>query len=359
MKVGILTFHDADNYGAVLQAYGLKKSLSNYVDCEIINYYNDYFHRTSVPSGILAKIMGKVHKKALERKKKAFKNFRDQYLTCGSPVINDDQLEALNDRIDLFISGSDQVWNLNCSGGKKCYFLPFVKDNNKKCSYAVSFGTDYPQLDDEYKEFIRQFNKIAMRESSGCTYVKDVIGRENVRVLDPTLLLRASEWDNLLKTENIKAPKGRFILIYEVVNGKNMEEFAQKLEKEKGLPVYCITASNRIKKGIKTIRSAGPIDWLSLIKNSEYVITNSFHGLVFSLIFNKQFFVELLPPPAATNARMIEMLSSVGLENRVIDEHSQISNFDQISYENVNRTLSIARENSINYIRNIVGIEKE
>lgn len=356
MKAGILTFHDADNYGAVLQAYSLKKSLSNYTDCEIINYYNDYFHRPYIAHRMPAKLMAKLHQKAVAKKTMAFQKFRDHYLTCGSPTLNDAQLELLNDKMDLFISGSDQVWNLKCSGGKDCYFLPFVKDNAKKASYAASLGTDTPEFDDYYKELIRQFHFISMREGSGCTYVKDVIGRECVHVLDPTFLLKTAEWESLLQGRAFSLPKENYIVIYEVVNGRNTRAFARKLSKEKRMPVYCITASNRMDRGIKAVRDAGPLEWIHLIKNSAYVVTNSFHGLAFSLIFNKQFFIELLPNKAAANARILEMLDAVHLTERVFGKQGIKNVEGNIDYAPVNSIIDEARVASIKYIQDMLAL---
>lgn len=351
MKVGILTFHDADNYGAVLQAFALKQAVSKYAECCIINYNNETFHKVSNKKGIVQRIVTILHGNKQRKKKQRFDAFRHKYLVGTDEVVLDKDLCELNKSYDIFVSGSDQIWNLECSGKKDAYFLPFVENDMKKYSYAASFGTDKPELAKEYIEMIAKFNKISVREESGVKFVTNRIGRECLQVVDPTLLLKESEWcDSLNLDDSIKREK--YILLYEVLNGQNMERFAKQLSAKVGIPVYCITASNRIRRGMKVIRNAGPMEWIQLIKNSSYVVTNSFHGLAFSLIFNKQFFVELLPPPAATNTRMVEMLKLVGLERRIISE--TISD-DEIDYSYVNLVIDEERKKSIDFMEQMVG----
>lgn len=350
MKAGIITFHDANNYGAVLQVYALKTKMNEYCESEIINYYNQNFHKSENIKGIKRKLLSLMYKNDIKNKNKEFTDFRKKQLNINKDIIKTEDLKTLNSKFDLFISGSDQVWNLRCSGNNDTYFLDFVMDNKKKIAYSASFGTNEPKLDEKHLNYIKDFAKISVREKSGQKYLNKN-GIEAIKTSDPVFLLRKEEWDNLAEEDNDK-----YILVYEVVNGVNMINFAKKLSKMYGIKIVVITSSNKPIWGVKTIRSAGPMKWLKLIKNAEYVITNSFHGLAFSLIFNKQFFIEQLSN-SDSNTRMIELLEEFGLKSRVLDNIKD-KKIDIIQFNDVNKKIEINREDSIKYIKSIIEGEK-
>lgn len=347
MKAGIITFHDANNYGAVLQAYALNKKIGEYCSSEIINYHNEKFHKSHSTSGIKNKIINLIYRNAIKKKNKEFSEFRKNKLLIKGNIIRDEQLSQLNDIFDVFISGSDQVWNLKCSGNNDSYFLNFVNDTKKKNSYSASFGTREPKLDEMHIKYIKEFNHISVRERSGKDYLSE-ININAVKTCDPVFLLDKGEWDKLAGDNS-----DRYILVYEVVNGVNMINFAKMLSKVQKLKVIVITSSYKPILSVKTLRDIGPIKWLNLIKNAEYIITNSFHGLAFSLIFNKQFFVELLSN-SDSNARMIELLEDMNLSSRLISDWQDIVKLDNIEFDNVNKKIKEVRKESIEYIGTII-----
>lgn len=347
MKAGIITFHDANNYGAVLQAYALNKKIGEYCSSEIINYHNEKFHKSHSTSGIKNKIINLIYRNAIKKKNKEFSEFRKNKLLIKGDIIRDEQLSQLNDIFDVFISGSDQVWNLKCSGNNDSYFLNFVNDTKKKNSYSASFGTREPKLDEMHIKYIKEFNHISVRERSGKDYLSE-ININAVKTCDPVFLLDKGEWDKLAGNNS-----DRYILVYEVVNGVNMINFAKMLSKVQKLKVIVITSSYKPILSVKTLRDIGPIKWLNLIKNAEYIITNSFHGLAFSLIFNKQFFVELLSN-SDSNARMIELLEDMNLSSRLISDWQDIVKLDNIEFDNVNKKIKEVRKESIEYIGTII-----
>lgn len=347
MKAGIITFHDANNYGAVLQAYALNKKIGEYCSSEIINYHNEKFHKSHSTSGIKNKIINLIYRNAIKKKNKEFSEFRKNKLLIKGDIIRDEQLSQLNDIFDVFISGSDQVWNLKCSGNNDSYFLNFVNDTKKKNSYSASFGTREPKLDEMHIKYIKEFNHISVRERSGKDYLSE-ININAVKTCDPVFLLDKGEWDKLAGDNS-----DRYILVYEVVNGVNMINFAKMLSKVQKLKVIVITSSYKPILSVKTLRDIGPIKWLNLIKNAEYIITNSFHGLAFSLIFNKQFFVELLSN-SDSNARMIELLEDMNLSSRLISDWQDIVKLDNIEFDNVNKKIKEVRKESIEYIGTII-----
>lgn len=351
MRVGILTFHDALNYGAVLQAYALKAELDKICECDIINYYNAYFHKEPKQSGIKSLVSNLLYGRQWTCRAEKFEQFRKDFLCVGNEKFSDKDLLKLNNKYDAFIVGSDQVWNLSCSGGSHSYFLDFVNENEKKYSYAASFGAEHPILGQTEIDLLKSFNLISVREKSAVEYLENKINKPIKAVLDPTFLLTETQYvQNFALKEKNKRKK--YILLYEVLNGYKIEAYARRLAQKCKLNIICISQSNKLRHGMHVVRSSGPIDWLNLFYNAEYVVTNSFHGLAFSLIFHKQFFVELLPPPATTNARMIELLRDLGLSDRIINSDKNCEN--NVNYEIIDSTFSQKRKESLDYIEQIV-----
>lgn len=345
MRVGIITFHDVENYGAALQAFALKQASNRYSSADIINYYNDYFHRNISGTGVKAVLKKIMNYSSNKRKSIRFRNFQTKYLAGESQPIKQSDLQFLNDEYDLFITGSDQVWNLECSGNDTSYFLDFVKCN-KKNSYAASFGIS--KVNDEKKicELLDNYSKISVREESGRQIIQQLLGKEVPVVLDPTFLLDKGEWGRLFNLEF----EEKYVLVYEVLTGDKLFEQAKAFAKKKGMKVVCITSTDKLRSGATLIKSAGPLEWLNLFAGAAYVFTNSFHGLAFSLNFEKQFFVELLPPPANTNARISDLLEKV----KLIDRRSADANeLGDISYDKIGSIMESERLYSIRYLQSI------
>ncbi len=349
MKTAIITFQDAANYGAALQAFALKTVMTQWVDTDIINYYNETFHRSHAPAGLKSKVLHLLNGRIYQRKSERFQRFQKQYLVGENEILHDDSLACLNDRYDLFITGSDQVWNLECSGHKTAYFLDFVTDNRKKYSYAASFGGTTVKDEPLVQSLLSSFNQITVRESSGKKLIQQMLGREVPVVVDPTLLMDKDQWR---KCFNLNFQE-KYVLVYEVLRGENLISAAQKYGREHNLPVICITSSDRPRPGVKCIKDAGPEQWLDLFAGSAYVFTNSFHGLAFSLIFEKQFSIELLPPPATTNARLLDLLTNVALEDRVMENGQYRTT--SIEYDAVHSRMDALRAGSLRYIHDMVS----
>lgn len=344
MKTAILTFQDAENYGAALQAFALKRICEEYSDVEILNYYNDYFHRDTSGMGIKALLKRILNGRCSAQKTERYYDFQKKYLTGAMEPIKKEKLKELDGQYDYFITGSDQVWNLDCSGNDLSYFLDFVKIS-KKVSYAASFGTSSYKAD-IIKRWLSDYFKISVREKTGMDIINKTLGKEVPVVLDPTLLLDKNEWTKIFDLDFAE----NYVLIYEVLTGKYLFEQAKAFAVKHGLKLICITSTNKVRIGGQIIRNAGPIEWLRLFAGASYIFTNSFHGLAFSINFNKQFFVELLPPPAQTNTRIIELLEKTNLLCR---DSSKANELDEIQYEIINTVVEKERQNSINYLRSI------
>lgn len=349
MKTAILTFQDAENYGAALQAYALKTACNNYCETEIVNYYNDYFHRKTDGNGIKAKVKKIINGKTSATKATRFKNFQKKYLTGNSECIERSGISAIDGKYDIYITGSDQVWNLECSGGDKTYFLDFVTSGTKN-SYAASFGASKGN-DELIEELLSDYSKISVREKSGIRILEKCLNKVVPAVLDPTFLLSKEVWKKQFDLDFSE----EFVLVYEVLAGKDLFEQAKIFSKTRNLKLVCITSSDKPRMGAKVIKDAGPIEWLNLISKAKYIFTNSFHGLAFSINFNKQFFVELLPPPANTNTRILELLELFDLNERNSKNALELGD---INYTEVNRILVAKRESSNMFLKSIFE-EKE
>jgi len=348
MRIAILTFQDAKNYGAMLQAFALKKVVSKFANADIINYYNPYFHKNVSLKNVKSLIKYMVNFKTNHKKNNRFLTFLNAYLVDNSPYIYKDKLYTISKNYDIYIVGSDQVWNLSCSGNDRAYFLDFV-ETEKKISYAASFGSDTIENIEEISCYLRQFHRISVREKSAKFIIEDLISSSIVSVvLDPTFLISKEQWANEF---NLTFRK-EYVLVYEVLVGDKLFNSAIEFARQSNLKVICITNTDRLRMGAKVIKDAGPKEWLSLFAGAAYVFTNSFHGLAFSINFEKQFYIELLPPPSTTNARIIELMEKFNLTNRFI---SNMNENNIIDFSKLKKELEVERIKSISFIKEAIS----
>ena len=355
MKIGILTFHRAINYGASLQAYALTKKMNEMgYEAEIVDYRNPHienmFHNFSInkinsPKKTVSFFLG-FTKNA--RKKRLFKKFWKMTPTSKMIFMTSNQLKNAN--YDMFVTGSDQVWNPDCTKYDKTYFLDFA-ENSKKNAYAASFGVSV--IDEKYRadfnKLLGSFQNISVRETRGAEIVKDFSGRESTVVLDPTLLLNKKQWMEIASPT--KYSKGKYVLVYMLVNSKSLMDFALKLGKEKNLPVVCI-GNGRAQ--VTYASDIGPREFVKLFDKAEYVVTNSFHGTAFSINFNKNFFVELHNMKNSRNSRMEEVLNLFGLSGRLIINGECAEKDTAVDYSHVNAVLEQERAKSEAFLEKIV-----
>lgn len=356
-KVGIVTFHNALSYGAVLQSYALQRfMMKNGVDNEIVNYQCDYMNKNY--KRLIRIVKGKKLKSfagsllQLKNKKKSLqlsKSFQELFLITGKEVTRDN-IYKIADEYSLFIAGSDQVWSPDCVGFDKTYFLDFAKPE-QKYSYAASFGaTKIPEeKTKEYKTLLSDFRDYSVREKSGAELVKNLTGY-NARVdIDPTLLLTSDEWDKITSEVDIKRP---YIFLFNVLKPKRMIEYAVKLGQTKNMPVYYLNDKHLPINGIKYLNPVSADEFVSIIKNAEYVVTNSFHGSAFSVLYHKKFVMEL-DTAAKRNTRSEELLKELEIENREICADSDPDPDGFIDWNRVDKILEVKRNYSQDYIRGI------
>lgn len=315
-KIGILTFHNAINYGAVLQVYSLQKTIkdmgcySSVIDyrCPKIKEADKYIKTDSLKSFI--KSIYEIY--TLYEKKKKFNDFLQENVEI-SREYKKEELCKVETIFDLFIVGSDQVWNPYITDYDDTYLLSFVNDNKKRNSYAASFGlSQLPSnwCDESMKELSR-FNVLSTRESTGKEIITKKIKKEVSVDLDPVFLRTANEWRNLVKNK-----KEKYIFVY--MPWEETLTFAKKLSDETGLPIIQCGWKSILnpRKNVGEIESSlGPDEFLSLLHNSEYVVTGSFHATAFSIIFHKKFYVEI---PSKVGSRIQNLLEMFSLQDRRI-----------------------------------------
>lgn len=358
MKIGIITYHRAKNLGAMLQSYALQRTLQKYKgECEIIDYRNEKMEESYrvKRTGEIHSIKEKIKNILFMKKNKEFeiirKEFNEKVQKISKEIYNKENIIKANKKYDLFVTGSDQVWNSKLNYNDENYFLDFVTDNKKKNSYAASFGVS--KLNENEKESIKkkleQFNKISVREKEGEKIVKDLTNRECQVVLDPTLLLNKEEWEKLTISERIE--KEKYIFVYIIAYTPTLLEFARKLAKEKKCKIICFHTSYQKYRGMKNLTKVSPQDFINYIKNAEIVVTSSFHGMCFSVNLQKEFYYELDEGKINNNSRLITLAKTLNLESRRIIKGKSLN--EKLNYKEIEEKLNKEREKSIQYISSL------
>jgi len=362
-KVYTITCHNVYNHGASLQEYALLwyLDLLGY-DSKSINYRPDYLSRhfnfISVDNPKFKKniflkliyIIGKFPFKLLAFPRKLkFDAFSKKYIkeTKKKYFSNKDLLNNLPVATS-YICGSDQIWNSFFQNGKDpAFYLNFVPDDKNKISYAASFAID--EIEDNLKDFVKEsvqrLNAVSVRESSGKRILNNLNIQNVVQVLDPVFLLNAVEWNKLID----KKLEKNYILVYDFDSNPKIKDIAIKLRNEYGWKI--VTLNKNIKYADKNYFLQGPQEFLSLIKNANFVLANSFHAVAFSIIFKKNFFV--FNRNAKINTRMRDLLELLKIDDRliIINNRSIIKNI-KINYEEVDKQLKIQIELSKKFLKN-------
>ena len=362
MKIGIITFHRPENFGSALQAFALKEYLrklgheSAVIDFVFPRDLKQYrLFRTHVyiqrPWSILGDI---VYLRRNIQKKKRFHDFRKKYLNLtDSYVYQKNDLSELNNEFDAFICGSDQIWNLDCTGGVVPeYFLGFANDNKLRISYAPSMPEKpSKQYYDTLIEYLNKFDYLSVRENSTKTFFENElkIKRPVEHVLDPTLLLSANDY---IKSFGLEKKNKKYIFVYILGNTEIKQSIAQEANRkseETGLPIKYVMV--RRVKGLENgsyCLGIGPVDFLDFVFNASYVITDSFHASVFAILFQVPFCTFARE---GTFTRMQELLTNLELSCNYCssDMHTNIAY--KSSSEETEKLIQMYKTSSDAYIR--------
>lgn len=291
--IGIITFHNVDNLGAALQASALQEYISNFTDCELIDYYPNnnippqrFTHLRRI-AHIGKIILTSKHWKADITRERRFKKYRSEYMKISDRCYyGDKDIYSNPPQYDILISGSDQIFNTTLTGDSEAYYLGF-EQNAKKISYASSFGR--MEITDKEKRLIAseldKFFSVSVREESGEKIVAEYSHHIPQLVVDPVFLLDRLEWEKRCS----ECSMGKYIFVYSMENSSVLEAVVNELKGICGLPVYVVRGGGTAGRITgEEIYSCGPSELLGFIKNAEYVVTNSFHGTAFSYIFGKR-----------------------------------------------------------------------
>ena len=363
MKIKTITCHDVYNVGASLQAYALATYLQ-YLghEIEIIDYKPDYLTHFTLFGSVsekynyplvrqvyhLAKLPGRIRAKHSKRKKE-YDSFTKKYLPVTKKTYHSNiELTQNLPVADVFIAGSDQIWNTVFPNGKDpAFYLDFAPDNVVKASYAASFATEAIEEDIkvEVKQWLKKMDFISVRESSGVGIIQQ-LGLNSTQVLDPVFLLDKTAWLRIEKDLQLDQP---YILIYDFDSNDDMCEFVIKCAKNMHCLVYSILPS---KIADRCFSQEGPDAFIYLIRNAEIVVSNSFHATAFAILFHKNFFV--FNRMEKINTRMKDMLEIFGLSDRLI-KNSNLNVNNKINYSEVDKKLSAQIKHSKKFIDTVLG----
>ncbi len=328
MIVKTITCHDVYNSGASLQAFALQKYITDLGhDVEIIdykpNYLSNHFHLFGISNpryekNIFTKLFYlsiKLPYRILSLLKKVrFDNFAQKHLTITDKRYRSNvELCFTPPLADVYIAGSDQIWNtLFKNGSDASFYLNFAPKSAKRISYAASFAG--PSIAPEHYDFVKKelnnFDDIAVRESDGLNLLKELGYTSAKWVCDPVFLLSHDDWIKLAK----KTYTEDYLLIYDFEFNREIKSLAQKIASDNQWKIYVVNST--FNYADKNFPYAGPIEFLSLIKHAKFVISNSFHATAFSLIFQKEFLV--IKREEAINSRMESLLNYLNLNHKII-----------------------------------------
>lgn len=379
-KVGIVSCYFKHNYGSMLQAFATQQILDNYgIENETINidenvdfangkkkYYLTQITNFTFIKSKLGMIKLKFYKKLkkdlgknISIRDKKYKEFEKRF-NLTLPYKTYSELTEKCKEYSSVLLGSDQLW-LPVNVVADYYTLNWVPDNVNKISLATSFGvsTIPDKYKESYKKFLSRIENLSVREIAGVKLVKELSNRDAKLVCDPTLLLTKDEWMTIQKEERII--KDKYILCYFLGNNIEHRKFAERLREKTGYKIVSLNHADEYVKysdlfADETPYDIGPAEWINLIRNAEFVCTDSFHGTVFSLINNTKFFTferyRNKNSKVSTNSRIYSLLEIVDLKERILTGNENVDdvlNYN-IDFDKVNNKLAEFRNESKKFL---------
>lgn len=363
--IKIITCHKVYNAGASLQAYALQSYIEKKgYDVKIIDYQPDYLRHVK-----LAFVANPKYDKLFLKwiyiilkmpewikfrlgKKRRYDMFSQRFLKCTEHIYYTFiELKENPPLADVYIAGSDQIWNpLFKNGRDPAFYLEFVPDTAVRASYAASIAMD--NIPDKYKKMMKarleKFQYISVREKTGVRLLSNLSVGQVYNVLDPVFFIEQNKWAEMAEKINTREP---YVLIYTFEKKDGMIQEVRKLYKDRGWKIYSVL---KVKGADKTFENSGPLTFLGLIKNAQIVISNSFHATAFSIIFHKEFIT--YGRKENINTRMSDLLGICGLENRMIskmDDIKQVAS-EKIDYKKVSGIIETEKTKSNNFLEKVL-----
>lgn len=358
MKIGLLTFHCAQNFGAVLQCYATQEFLKNKgYDVEVIDYRPDYLLRPYRLFNVQRLACGNPIKSGINLVKEliqfprrcyrqwAYRKFANKYLTLSDTVTK----ESIPPYYDTYLVGSDQIWNPRLTKGfDDAYFcrFKFPKDNKRYVAYAASMEVKELSAEDKqyYQEVLSRFDAVSVREDELARLLQPLTSQPVTQVLDPTLMADPQIWDAFSTRSSFS--KKKYVVIYQGRSNKASERIAKDIAKQVGGEVYILSTWFSLSRG-ETHMNISPEQFVDIIRNAACVITTSFHGTAFSIIFNRPFYTIRMNDGADTRSQ--SLLASLNLQDRMIGTDASPL-FSAIDYSEANVKLEQLRSRSQQFL---------
>ena len=366
MKVAVITRHAICNYGSFLQSYALEKAIEKLGnEAVIIDYIREdeeYHKRINIALKKSKRwnknfLMRTIYKASrypetvlMERK---FAQFRKKHLNMTKLYTSIQELEMDKPQADIYCTGSDQVWGpISLENYDPAYCVDFTNDEDVKISYAASFGKTKFEGDtmSYFAEALKKYKYLSVRENSA-TEIISGMGIDKVeQVLDPTLLLNSEEWSKLIEKE----VTGKYVLVYQIHSNPDLDKYAEEFAKKVNLPLLRVSFYlHQISRSGKLVYLPTIGEFLSYIKNAEYMITDSFHGTAFAINFNTQF-VNVVHDETAT--RNQSLLKLTGLTDRIVTDKKNFDVFNKkIDFSKVNEIIEENRKQSVDRLKTFLA----
>lgn len=365
-KAGLITYHNNRNYGAALQCYALQRAVSDMgIDCRVINYIppverreNRLFDFSLSVSAAIRNIRTLLSLRKRIRRKRAFEDFISRYIRLTPDAYRlSEQITEENLDMDMYITGSDQTFNLLISGDKKfrrAFFLPLIT-KAPKIAFAASMGENIGGLTEDdarwIKEMLKTYYAVSVREERTAAFIERLGLYKPAVLTDPTVLFTSEEWNALCRTTGYETKE--YILFYSVLSAPWVIGRVKDIARRTGLKVIAPHLKNRYEMGCDFIRAeeCGPEGFLSLIKNARLILTTSLHGTIFSLLYNKPFVTFVL----GEGNRLQEIADKTGVKSRLLRENDAIFDTDELFYLNfdgINSALASERARALSFLKN-------
>lgn len=352
-RVAQTTWFHYHNYGTALQAVALKKAVESIgYDVDVVKYTphgTRYSQEKSTDWSGLERVVD-------DARGQRFEQFIAKNLSFTRSCMNDGDFEKLNNEYDAFIAGSDQVWSPIVFDSR--YYLDYVSDHRKKIGYAPSMGVASIKNEDikqSMSALISQFAHLSAREEAGQSIIKEMTGRQAELVLDPTFLLDYSDWRKVIAKPTSKNKK-KYVLCYFLGDNENVWAHARKIADESGLTIKILPVFVKDEGYGEFKKGAGPEEFFNLIDGAEVVLTDSFHGVIFSMLCSKRFYAFerfRADDPISQNSRVYNILNFTNLNDQLItyNEPLRKSYQKQIDFERAHEIIQNKRNESLNYLR--------
>lgn len=364
-KIGLITWHYYDNVGSNLQAYAIYKTISdNGGDCKFINYRKKEFDDNIVKKyiKIFCSFLNKIGIiDDLSNYSFKSRQFQKKYFKM-TPKCNNYNIKKYSDKFDIFICGSDQIWAPSVFDEN--YLLSFTCSKNK-FSYAASLGlNNIPlKLQYKYKKLLLDFKKISVREKKGYDLLKK-IGINSKVVLDPTFLLEKKQWMDISNKKIIK-DNDKYIFCYLIGKNDKQLEFIKKYSDiiKTRLIIYSPVNDISDYNFKNVLKKLGPEEFISYIANAEHIFTDSYHGCIFSIIFEKKFNVFLRFNDEndinSQNSRIYNLLDLLSIEKFLIKDYDDINIDENYNYQEIMLKLEKYKKESFEFLNSILEVCNE